>query len=230
VEQSQITEYHYYITEHDISSTNSSDLSAGPRIFKVKPDYKWVITQSEGPFLSTRNLKRNSQIFKKLERTKGKRAQQIIIDKNIIELKKEGRVYAPVEKGFSFDFIRVIEHAVKGNVKNGKVSGVHFFDEDKVRIQKTLKIDDNGVFEAIFEFYDSSQKLWIAKENPSTFFPKSWSLNKLFHECNFAYHNDKKVLVEDRQQVFSSVTKSGISVRIVYSINGELKTIYPIID
>ncbi len=229
MEQSQKTEYHYYISEHDTSTTNSSDLSSGPRIFKVKPDYKWVITQSEGPFLSIRSLKRYSQIFKKLERTKGKRAQQIIIDKNIIEIRKDGSVYSPLSEALPMDFLRVIEHAVKGTVKNGKVSGVHFFDQEKVKIINIFKIDKNGVFEANFECYDSIDNRWVAKES-STFFPKSWTFSQLFHECSFACHNSKKKLVEGRNQVFSSITESGISVHLVYSTNEELKTIYPILE
>lgn len=230
MEQNHDIVYQFYITEQDISSTNSQDLSAGPRVFKVLIGYKWLINKSNGPYLSIRNLKRNSPIFKRLEATKGKRAQQIILEKNIVELKKEGVVYSPLEKGLPFDFIRVIEHAVKGNVKNGKISGVHFFDKEKVKIINVIKIDNNGVFEANFECYDNVEKRWVAKEKSSTFFPKSWNFTQLFHECSFACHDSRKKLVEGRQQVFSSITESGISVHLVYSTNEELKTIYPIFE
>jgi hypothetical protein len=92
MEQKDDIIYQYYITEQNIGTTNTADLSAGPRVFKVELDFKWNITKSNGPFLSIRNLKRNSPIFKKLEVIKSKRAQQIIAEKNILEVKNEGVV------------------------------------------------------------------------------------------------------------------------------------------
>lgn len=127
----------------------------------------------------------------------------------------------------SVDFIELIEHCTKGKVIKGKVSGIHFYDKDIVKIIKVLTNNSaNGVFEAEIEFFDLETRKWSKKENTITFFPMVWTLNKLFHECLYAVNNKQKKT--DTKNVYVSRTKSGIDVEIIVK-QGLLKSIYPLL-
>lgn len=71
--------------------------------------------------------------------------------------------------------------------------------------------------------YNRQRKQWFLKE--STFFPRSWSYNRLFHELKHAY--EVNVKVEGTECRYSAKTLSGLPVIIIIK-GGKLKSIYPI--
>ncbi|MEL0454591.1 EndoU domain-containing protein [Flavobacteriaceae bacterium SZ-1-7] len=118
-------------------------------------------------------------------------------------------------------------HATIGRIKNGDLTGIHFFDPEKVRIIETLEENEKtSVFKAKFEFYDVRTKKWIVKKIPSTFFPKNWNLATLLMECKFAFDRLKAENLIDGK--VKSVTQSKIEVEMIIK-NGKLKSLYPII-
>lgn len=218
-------EFQYYIHE-DTFSTNKQGLKIGTTISKVPTIYqiKYAEDKDEGPFKDIPSLRKESKIFQQLLITNPKRAQQICLEKNINVMKDF--VLTDENTSVSTDFIELIEHCTKGKIKNGRITGIHFYDKELVKIKKILKKNKVGVFEAKVEYYDSEMNRWIKKEKPSTFFPLKWNYNKLFHECLFAVKNKRKKF--GTLNVYKSKMESGIKVEIIIK-EGLLKSIYPLI-
>lgn len=220
-----ILEYQYFIHE-DTFTTNKQGLKNGTTISKISSIYtfRYEEGKDEGPFNSLSSLRKESKIFQKLLKINPKRAQQICLEKNINVIKDF--VITDKDTSVSPDFVELIEHCTKGKIKNGRITGIHFYDENFVKIKKLIRKNEVGVFEAIIEFYDSEMDRWTKKEKSSTFFPLTWTYNKLFHECLFAVDNKNKKF--GTQNVYRSKMKSGIKVEIIVK-NGILKSIYPLI-
>ena len=218
-------EFQYYIHE-DTFSTNKQGLKVGTTISKVPTIYqiKYSEDKDDGPFKDIPSLRKESKIFQQLLITNPKRAQQICLEKNIHEVKNFG--ITDENKSVSPDFIELLEHCSKGKIKNGLITGIHFYDKEVVKIKKILKKNKFGVFEAKIEYYDSEMNRWTRKEKPSTFFPSTWTYNQLFHECLFAVKNKNKKV--GTLNVYRSKMESGIKVEIIIK-NGLLKSIYPLI-
>jgi hypothetical protein len=201
-------------------------LKIGTTISKVPTIYqiKYAEDKDEGPFKDIPSLRKESKIFQQLLITNPKRAQQICLEKNINVM--NDFVLTDENTSVSTDFIELIEHCTKGKIKNGRITGIHFYDKELVKIKKILKKNKVGVFEAKVEYYDSEMNRWIKKEKPSTFFPLKWNYNKLFHECLFAVKNKRKKF--GTLNVYKSKMESGIKVEIIIK-EGLLKSIYPLI-
>ena len=151
--------------------------------------------------------------------------EQIIEDKNII--KSEKLIAIPKGTEFKHEVVDSFIHATIGRIKNGNLTGIHFFDPNKIRIIEILeKNEKTSVFKARFEFYDSRTEKWIEKRNPSTFFPENWNLATLLMESKFAFDRLKAEDLKDGK--IKSITQSNIVVEIIIK-NGKLKSLYPII-
>lgn len=188
--------------------------------------YTIEFKEGEGPFNDLTSLKKKSTIYRNILLRNSKRAQQICLEKNISIIKDF--VFAKEDFSVNKDFINVIEHCIKGEIKNGKVSGVHYYDSEKVRILNIIDENiSNRIWKAEIEFYDLKTKKWIKKDNPTTFFPNDWSMHQLFHECVYAVNNKQKKV--NSKNVFVSKTETGINVEII-CINGEMKSIYPLLE
>ncbi|MDO6739462.1 EndoU domain-containing protein [Wenyingzhuangia sp. 2_MG-2023] len=217
-------EYHYYIIENSYS-TNKQGLKAGVRIQKIPSHFTIDFKNGNGPFTSLNELKKKSTIYRNIILRNTKRAQQICLEKNIQVIKD----FVRTNRGskFNIDFIETIEHCTKGNIKNGEISGIHYYDPEKVRILKIIQENKvTGVLKAEIEFYDLDTNKWYKKRQFTTFFPKKWSLEKLFHECHYAIEN--KIKKNDSRDVYISKTQTGINVEIIIK-KGKLKSIYPLI-
>lgn len=217
-------ETHFFIGEN-IGSVNSDDLLPGVRIIKIKTENISIqFEKYEGPFNSIEQLKRESSIFKKLVKTDQSRVQKILENKNIINV--SNFVLFKEQKSFSKDIIKTFQHTTKGDIKSKNISGIHFFNNESMRIKKIIEnTDSQGVWKALVEVYDKKLNKWFEKE--STFFPRNWSLTQLFHECDYAFQN--KVKSNDKEFIYLSKTLSGIHVEIAIEDN-KLKSIYPIMD
>lgn len=217
-------EFKYYIHENAFVN-NKQGLKSGVRIEKIPAFYTITFKDGEGPFNDLATLKKKSTIFRNVLLRNSKRAQQICLEKNICVIKD----FIFTKENFSVDmnFLNVFEHCVKGHILNGKVSGVHYYDSDRVKILRIIKQNKlNGVWEAYIEFFDKRTSKWIEKDNPTTFFPRDWSIHQLFHECFYAVKN--KQIKTGSKNVYTSTTETGINVEII-NINGEMKSIYPVL-
>jgi len=212
--------FSYYIIDNVWKATGQEKLNLGTRIFKIL-DYYPPIQVGEGPYKSLRNLKRNSIIYKKLISKGTKQVQKVLNNITV----SEKYIFTPKGKTYKDDFINAYLHVTKGRVKNGKVTGLHFFDPDKIKILQVENYnEETGVLKAKVEFYNKNIDKWIVKKASTTFFPKSWSPTTLFNECDFA--NSNKVKKDNTDYTYNSKTTSGIPVEII-EINGILKSIYP---
>jgi len=217
--------YKYYIHKNSFIN-NKQGLKPGVRIEKIPSIYTIDFKEREGPFNDLPSLKKKSTIYRNILLRNPKRAQQICLEKNISVIKD----FIFTKEGFSVnkDFISVFEHCIKGHIKNGKVYGVHYYDSEKVKVLKIIEQNEsNGIWKAEIEFYDKKSNSWIKKDNPTTFFPQNWSMHQLFHECVYAVNNKQKKV--DSKNVFVSKTEAGINVEII-CINGEMKSIYPLLE
>lgn len=218
-------DYHYFIFE-DTFNNDPQGLKPGVSICKIPAHLEINFEDGEGPYQSLRNLKRNSQIYKQLKQTNSKRAQQIVNEEHIHVA--AGMFSTPHDSSYEIEAIELFSHCTRGRVKNGTVTGVHFYDSHKVRITNILKEDvDTGVFEAEFEYYYPTSNKWIKKNSPSTFFPKTWLKGKLLQECQNAYNSIKESSPQNGKIL--SKTSEGIKVEIVFK-EGNPKSIYPLIS
>lgn len=217
-------EYHYYILKNG-TSTDKQKLKTGTFIVRIPTYFPIDFSDGNGPYKSLRALKRYSPIFKLLQRNNTKRAQQIIDEKNIITSDK--LIATPKGTEFKQQVVDGFIHATIGRIKNGDLTGIHFFDQDKVRILEIIEHNDfTKVFKARFEFYDSKTNKWIEKKSVSTFFPKHWNLARLLMECKFAFDRINEIELKDGK--IRSTTKSNITVEMIIK-NGKLKSLYPLI-
>jgi hypothetical protein len=217
-------EYHYYILRNGFS-TDKQKLKEGTFIVRIPNHFPIDFSDGNGPFKSLRALKRYSPILKLLKTTNPNRAQQIVEEKNIIT--SEELIAIPKGTEFKPEIIDGLIHATIGRIKKGDLTGIHFFDQKKVRILEVIEINQNTqVFKARFEFYNVKTKKWIEKRVASTFFPKDWNLATLLMECEFAFDKlNEKDLTKSK---IKSTTKSNIEVEIIMR-DGKLKSLYPLI-
>ena len=217
-------EYYYYILRNG-TSTDMQGLKTGTFIVRIPNHFPLDFTDGNGPYKSVRAIKKYSPIYKLLKKSNPKRAGQIEQEKNII--KSDKLIAAPSGTEFKPEVVEGFIHATIGRIKNGDLTGIHFFDPEKVRIIETLEENEQtSVFKSKFEFYDVRTKKWIEKKAPSTFFPKNWNLADLLMECKFAFDRLKAEDLIDGK--IKSVTHSNIEVEMIIK-NGKLKSLYPLI-
>lgn len=217
-------EYHYYILRNG-TSTDKQGLKTGTFIVRIPNHFPIDFTDGNGPYKSLRAIKRYSPIYQLLKKSNPRRAQQIVEEKNII--KSDKLIATPRGTEFKPEVVDGFIHATIGRIKNGDLTGIHFFDPEKVRIIETIEENEKtSVFKAIFEFYDVRTKNWIVKKTPSTFFPKKWNLATLLMECKFAFDRLKPEDLTDGK--VRSITQSNIEVEMIIK-NGKLKSLYPLL-
>ncbi len=211
----------YYIAKGVISN-NSNDLKVGVRIFleKYNPFIEYTDENKEGPFENIKELKTKSSIYKSLREEDPRRAEIIFRDKYIIKV--VDYIMTSEDSFYTKEFMDLFRHTTKGDIKSKKIYGIHFFNPKSMRIKKILGYEDkNMVWKALVEIFDSGRNEWFEKE--STFFPRIWTMDRLFHECDFAIKNRTKI----GEFAYTAFTLSNIQVEIIIR-NQELKSIYPI--
>lgn len=213
----------YYILDNTKSS-EKGDLAIGARIFEVNTNYPIIsFKEGEGPFYNLKILIENSLIYKKLKVENSKRAHKIIQQNYIVKV--AGGNLIPKGTTYKPDFIDALQHSYLGEIKKGKLTGNHFYDENKVKIIEFLKSDKNGVWSAIIEKKDSNGN-FIRKEK-NTFFPNNWNQTIALEELNFASNNIE--LKPRTKNIYQARTLTGIKVEIVV-VNEIMKTIYPVLE
>lgn len=214
----------YFLIDNLVAANSPSDLKAGVRIVAFTGNVYPISEKIEGPYTSISQITKLSPMFKKLMVENGSRAQKIIEKKNIPILSMRNAILVKHGEKHSKDFLSMIQHSVKGDLKTNKLFGVHFFDESNMKIKNVIgKTDKNNVWKAIVDVFDRQRDKWFSKE--STFFPYSWTRTQLFHELKYAYEH--RVKVEGSQFRYEAKTLSGVPVVIIVN-NGKISSIYPI--
>jgi len=217
-------EYKYYILRNG-TSTDKQKLKKGIFILRIPRNFSFDLLGGNGPYKSLRDIIKHSPIYKSLKKSNLNRAQQIIEEKNII--KSERLIAIPKGTEFKQEVVDGFIHATIGRIKSRNLTGIHFFDPEKVRILEIIEQNETTkVFKARFEFFDAKTEKWIEKNKASTFFPKDWNLATLLMECKFAF--DRIINDDLKKGKIKSVTKSNIEIEMIIK-NGKLKSLYPLI-
>lgn len=213
----------YYILDN-AKSSKKGDLEIGVRIFEVNTNYPIIsFKEGEGPFYNLKILIENSLIYKKLKVENSRRAHKIIQQDYIVKV--AGGCLIPKDTTYKTDFIDALQHSYLGEIKKGKLTGNHFYDEKKIKIIEYLKSDKNGVWSAIIEKKDSNGN-FVRKEK-NTFFPNNWNQTIALEELNFASNNIE--IKPGTKNIYQARTLTGIKVEIVV-VNDKMKTIYPVLE
>lgn len=219
--------YNYYIVNGNGVSTTNDELLDGEHIFKIRKTnliLKFEEEYIEGPFLSVKELKKSSIIFKNLIISNPKRAERIQKAYNIQTFK--GGLLTKPGVTYSKDFFDSVGHTTHGKVKKSNVFGVHYFDSSRVKIIKGHRLDVvTGVWSAEVEVLNVNNQKWVKKEGITTFFPRSWHPSKILYETHMALNS--KVRVKNTNHKYESTTPSGVKVEIII-LDNQIKTIYPI--
>ena len=215
----------YYILKDVVSSKKEGELVCGERIFAIPTTFPlFNFNDGEGPFLNLPYLIENSKILEGLKKINPRRANKIILSKYILQIRD--LEFNPEGSEFKWDYIDAIQHARLGSVKNGKLTGIHFYDEKNIKIIEKIDSNEMGVWSAIVEAKDKKGN-WVRKDSITTFFPNHWDKTTSSKEILFAVKNKRKKNGTDN--IYVSETFSGILVEIVI-VNNKMKTIYPVLD
>jgi len=212
---------HYYIISN--LPTEHKDLEDGPRIVELTVGH---IThppgQGDGPFDSLIELKKSSKIYNDLKISNPKRAQRIFEDQFIVKV-DEIIFYPSDDSEYLRHIYRIMQHSSNGKVDRKGVLGIHLYNPDKIKIIEITKTKNGqGIWEAIIEVYNPNSGKWIKKDNPTTFFPENWNLQRLILECRRAF--DERIKLTDSKYI--GKTQTGIPVTLIFE-NEILKSIYP---
>lgn len=210
----------------DNVSLKASNIPVISKIRKDKFQFIFELTDknvAEGPFDSIYELKKKSFIFSSVKLDKHR--ERILKSGNIKEIKD----LILTEKGTTWDatFMRSLHHTMVGKITKQKVKGVHFFNPDEIRIIEKVSINNTtGVYSARIEKLNKETGEWIEKVEITDFFPDSWSIHQLFHECLYAYNNK----IHFSSNIYKSKTISGIPIKFIINEHGEILTFYPEIE
>lgn len=212
----------YYM--HKYLPSEHQDMLDGERIVEIEKEHPFVSDNFEGPFDTTKDIRKTSNIYKELLKSNPKRAEKIFEDKFIVRVENI-IVFPDLKDDIFMNYIyKIMQHSLNGKMKSNDVTGIHLLT-DKVKIIEILKENqDVGTKECIIEVLNERTGKWIKKSESTSFFPFDWSLQKLIIECYLAYTN--KVQIND--YTFQGKTSQGIMLEFIIR-NDQLKTVYPIV-
>ena len=213
---------YYYIVNNVGSKIN--DLPAGPRIFHMQ--FVVEFKEGDGPFNSIKELRKNSTLFKKLQRENPQRAQKIYEKRFIIKAIDFVLASDSIENDLNGYTYKILDHILSGDIKNKKGHGVHYFNPIHHKILELTKAKNSrGVWEAKIAFLNNKTQKWVEKEAASTFFPTEWNKTELLHKIHSAFNNKEKIT----ETKFIGETNCGIRVVFIFR-EEKLLSIYPLYD
>lgn len=213
----------FYILDN-VGSTKK-DLPPGPRIFWSQyGGYYFKFKDGDGPFKSLTELRKNSPIYKKLQKQDPRRAQKIYSKQFLIHAVHDVLTTEEVEKDLEWHLYDMLNHTLSGKIKKNVSFGVHYFHPDHHKILELIKApNDKGVWEARIAIKNHQTNKWVEKSNTSTFFPKNWDITMLGFKIHEAYMN-KKPLSETK---FVGLTHCGISIVFIFE-GSKIISLYPL--
>lgn len=218
--------FFYYILKRPYDNKIKKE-RALPAIWKIKKEPKGIFvelsdnSEGEGPFESLYDLKKKSIIYNSVKLQKHR--DRITKNTNIetvseLMINKKGTTF---EKNFVDSFT----HITIGKISRRQLSGVHFYNPDKIKIVEKVEVDKKtGVWSARIKKINENTGEWIEKPELTTFFPDDWTISKVFMECHYAYKKRRKV----SDLVFVSKTSEGISVKFIIDEENTVKTFFPL--
>jgi Bacterial EndoU nuclease len=122
------------------------------------------------------------------------------------------------------------KHVFHGEI-NSRGRAVGFHHETGIGAQGRARVtsvtspaNSQGVYRGKVEILDSSSGQWIAKIPESSFFPKSWSRQKVMSEIRGAYEN----ATISSNGKWDGISPSGVRIEGWLNSAGDINTAYPI--
>jgi len=142
---------YYYI--HQYLPSEHQDMLDGPRIVELQSKaIKLQKEEGEGPYDSLEELKKDSSIYRQLIQENPRRAEKIASDQFLVKVENIILWTEGVDETFHKMVYRIMQHSSNGKVNRKEVSGIHLFDNNKIKILKLLNEDKTtGIFEAEIE-------------------------------------------------------------------------------
>jgi Bacterial EndoU nuclease len=122
------------------------------------------------------------------------------------------------------------DHVLNGHINpKGWPTGYHFESEEN----KTSRIvpgahvqqNQNGTYSAPVEIWDDKNKIWVAKKQITTFFPKNWSRARIEYEVSYALKNARPN--EGREGQIGHTT-NGINIIFHWDATNSRTTFFPL--
>jgi hypothetical protein len=133
------------------------------------------------------------------------------------------------------------KHIFEGDYR--KVTGCHYYDAvDNVNVRFVAGVTEEtnafGVIKADIEMRKPvlnsrleitgyNWKLKNTKGEPQTFFPRTWSKDKILEECASALTNANKEVVPGYSRMFHAESTSGVFIRWFEDANGNVLSVFP---
>jgi hypothetical protein len=149
-------------------------------------------------------------------------------DKHLLEKERKLQEF----KAHSFNQ-KAEKHIFEGeiNPNNGKAGGVHHINAVKngtaIIDESSIVEGTNGTFKAKIKV-KNADGVWIAKTTNggfSTFFPNTWSKEKVIEEIMDAFENRK--LVPGTQSEFAGFTAEEMEIRMYINSDGQITSAFP---
>lgn len=125
-------------------------------------------------------------------------------------------------------------HILRGGINaKGKATGFHHrgtpVDEAHARVVPGTQSapDARGVYRAKVEIYDDARGMWVAKAPKSTFFPDSWSTDRVVYEIQAASRNRLPTPPGKPANYWQGVSPSGMRIGGFRDTTGGIKTAFP---
>jgi hypothetical protein len=174
----------------------------------------------EGPYLSKDHLEQCSIAY------------HLIIHPNTIEasrilLYRQKSKYPQLTQFFTEEFIQhlpyILEHTFIGNIRGSGITGVHYYTSD-IRIKRLIRsnIRSKTPFSLIEKINPLNGEVF-SKNQPSTFWPSEWNIERCIIECAIAWNNRSDSNSPDVQIGYTST-----GLKIKFCFRGDiLKTVFP---
>ena len=122
------------------------------------------------------------------------------------------------------------KHIFEGEINGrGKAVGCHHISAINSGHSRIISVisppNQQQVYEATVEIFDKKRSEWIRKEGRSSFYPDSWSKEKVLKEITSAFNNPDKI---SKGAKWESVSDSGIKISGYTNEQGQITTAYPI--
>ena len=124
---------------------------------------------------------------------------------------------------------KTMKHIVDGEMRGKAAKGGHSTTTGRVRVDKIVKENPNGTYEAKISIYDPKTKRYVPKtgnDSVSTMFPDHWSKDRIKVESDGAFKN-KKPLEGKEINGWKGNSPSEVEIEWFIAPNKKPTTAYP---